>query len=176
MNEVQNIKLKNGGAVTLRPARGEDARGLVETIRSSSEERSALILEMHGKHIGSERTFIDGLDRVNNLLLVAVSDDKVVGCLAALNISQWGDHQDRTVEIGLHLRDGYRGSGLGSAMLSYSVEWAKSKNFNKMMTSIFTNNKRSASLFTRQGFNEVAAKNIQTTSSSLNKIILARLL
>ncbi|MBI5076040.1 MAG: GNAT family N-acetyltransferase [Nitrospirae bacterium] len=174
MNEVQSIKLKNGSAVTLRPAKGEDAKGIVETIRSSSEERSSLILEMHGKHIGSERKFIERLDRDNNLLLIAVSDDKVVGCLAAFKASEWEDRLARAVEIGLHLRDGYRGGGLGSAMLSYAVEWAKSKGFKKMMMSIYTNNKRSASLFTRQGFSEVAAKNIQTSSSSLNKIILMR--
>ena len=52
MNEVQSIKLKNGSTVTLRPAKGEDAKGITETIRSSSDERSSLILEMHGKHIG----------------------------------------------------------------------------------------------------------------------------
>ncbi|MBI5846974.1 MAG: GNAT family N-acetyltransferase [Nitrospirae bacterium] len=176
MNEVQSFKLKNGSAVTLRPAAGDDAKGIVGTIRSTSEERSSLILEMHGKNIGSERAFIEGLDRRNNLLLVAVSDDTVVGCLAALNASDWEDRSVRVVEVGLHLRDGYRGEGLGSAMLSYAVEWARSKNFKKMMTSIFTSNRRSASLFTRQGFNEVAEKNIRTTSTSLNKIILQRML
>ncbi len=174
MKEVQSIKLKDGSSVTLRPAKAEDAKGIVETIRSTSEERSALILEMHGKHIGSERKFIEGLDRANNLLLVAISDDKVVGCLAALRSTEWEDRLARVVEVGVHLRDGYRGSGLGSAMLTYSVEWARAKTFKKMITSILTTNNRSAALFTRQGFSEVAAKNIQTTGSSMNKIILMR--
>jgi len=176
MNEVRSINLKNGSTVMLRPAKGEDAKGITETIRSSSEERSSLILEMHGKHIGSERKFIEGLDRANNLLLVAVADDKVVGCLAALRATEWEDRLARVVEVGVHLRDGYRGSGLGTAMLSYAVEWARSKTFKKMITSILTNNKRSATLFTRQGFSEVAAKNIKTTGSSMNKIILMRTL
>lgn len=176
MNEVQTIKLKNGSSATLRPAGVNDAKGIVGTIRSSSEERSSLILEMHGKHIGSERAFIEGFDWANNLLLVAVSDDNVVGCLAALNVSEWEDRAARVVEVGLHIREGFRGEGLGSSMISYAIEWARSKNYRKMTTSIFTNNRRSASLFTRHDFKEVAAKNIQATSSSFNKIILLRML
>ncbi len=175
MNDVQTIKTKSGTAVTLRPATAEDAKGISEAVRSSAEERSSLIIEMHGRNMGAERQFIEGLNRQDNLLMVAVADTRVIGCLAAFRITNWENSALRTVEVGLHLRDGYRGSGIGSAMLAYAIEWARDHRFNKMVTNIFTTNKRSAGLFTRHGFAEVASRDIQASSSTgLNKLLLAR--
>lgn len=176
MAQAKTVRLKNGTSVILRPATPDDAKGIVEALKSSSPERSSIMMEMYGKNIGAEREFIAGLKPKGNLLLVAAADQKIAGCLAAFASTQWEDRSSATVEVGLHLKDEFRGQGLGSAMLAHAILWAKQNGFRQMTSNIYATNKRSVGLFTRQGFVEDSSKEIRSGGSGILKILLRKTL
>jgi RimJ/RimL family protein N-acetyltransferase len=155
MEEVHKFLAKNGEGVILRPAVPEDAASIIKTIKSTSPERSYVLMEQYGKDADSEKEYIRMTDCEKCLLLVAMVDDEVVGSLAALQADGGQNPQTAHIlKIGVHLMEGYRGLGIGSQMLQYVDEWARRHRFKKMEASIFTTNKRSLHLFSRTGFQE----------------------
>jgi RimJ/RimL family protein N-acetyltransferase len=179
VQEVQLVLGKNGEEITLRPATPEDAHEIIDTVRSTSLERSYVLMETFGKDAASEREYITGMDREHNLLLVAVAKGKVVGGLAALQSDRgWRPHTAHILQIGLHLEKSYRGLGIGSQMLKYTVEWAREHGFTKVEANIFTTNKRSLHLFTNAGFVEEGTrrKQIRIGREYIDEVYMARFL
>ena len=155
MQEVQTFLANNHEEATLRPAVPEDAAAIIRTIKSTSVERSYVLMEQYGKNADSEKEYIRLMDCKKCLLLVAIVRDEVVGSLAAFQAD--GGDNPRTahiLKIGLHLDEAYRGFGIGSRMVQYVDAWAREHRFKKLEASIFTTKKRSLHLFTRNGFQE----------------------
>lgn len=159
MQEVQTFPAKNNEEITLRPAVPKDSGEIIKTLRSTSPERSYVLMEQYGKDSEAESEYIGKMDPKKNLFLVAVARDEVVGSLAALQAD--GGHRPETahvLNIGLHLVESFRGLGIGSRMLDYTIEWAREHGFKKLEASIFTTNKRSLNLFRKAGFMEECMK------------------
>lgn len=179
MKEVRTFTTRNGFSVTLRPAAPEDADAIIKTVRSTSLERSYIMMEQYSKDPEWERQFITGMDLTRNFLLVAVADGKVIGSLAALQADNGLRPQTAHVlNIGLHLSEEFRGFGIGSEMLHYAIDWAKEHGFKKISASIFTPSKRSLNLFKRAGFSEecVRLKQIRIGRDYIDEICMGKLL
>ncbi len=179
MKPVQTFTAKNGMEIVIRPAEAEDSCEIIDTIRSNALERSYVLMEQYGRAEESEKDFIGGLDREKNLLIVAVSGDDVIGCLAALQAG--GGRRDETAHIlhvGLHIREAFRGQGIGSKMLDYAAKWAKEKAFRKLEASIFTINRRSLTLFRKAGFREegVRHQRIRMGKDYIDEVLMGRVL
>lgn len=155
MQEIQKFLAKNGEEITLRPAVPEDAEEILIAVRTTSPERSYVMMEQYGKDKESEIKYISELDRQNNLLLVVSANNSIVGSLAALQAdSGYSPQTAHILNVGLHIIEKYRGLGIGTQMLKYSIEWARDHAFKKMTASIFTTNKRSLHLFRKVDFTE----------------------
>lgn len=179
MEQVKIFKAKNGHEVTLRPAEIDDSCEIIDTVRSSALERSYVLMEHYGKNSESEKEYISGLDRGNNLLMVAVAEADVVGCLAALqaDAGRW-ESTAHILHLGLHLREAYRGLGIGSEMLAYAEAWALQRGFKKLEASIFTGNKRSLHLFNRAGFTQEGIRKVRVRVGNdyLDEVLLGKIL
>lgn len=179
MEQVKIFKAKNGEEITLRPAELGDSCEIIDTVRSEALERSYVLMEQYGKNIESEREYIGRLDRDKNLLMVAAAGINVVGCLAALQ-SDAGRREATAhiLHVGLHLREAYRGLGIGSEMLAYAEEWAKERGFKKLEASIFTGNKRSLHLFDRAGFKEEGIRKLRVRVGRdyLDEVLVGKIL
>lgn len=179
MEEVQKFAAKNGEEIILRHATPEDANEIINTVRSTSLERSYVLMEHYGKDARSEKEYISRMDRKKNLLLVAVAKGHVVGSLAALQAE--GGHSPQTAHIlnvGLHLIKDYRGLGIGSQMLRYTSEWAKVQGFKKLEANIFTTDKRSLHVFSRAGFVEEGKgrKRIRIGNEYIDEVFMGKVL
>ncbi len=159
MEAVKSCVTRRGDEVTIRHAGPEDACEIIQTIHSSAPERSYVLMEQYGLEIASEISYISDLDRLKNLLIVSTMGIEVVGCLAALQ-SDGGKRPETAdcLNVGLHLKEEYRGMGIGSLMLEYATDWARERGFRKMEASIFTSNKRSIKLFSKAGFLQEGTK------------------
>jgi len=179
MEQVRTFKAKNGEEIILRPGEVGDSCGILDTIRSNALERSYILMDHYGKKIESEKQYIGGLDRNKNLYMVAVAGDNVVGCLAALQADNGRrESTAHILHVGLHLKESYRGVGIGSEMLAYAEKWALEQGFRKMEASIFTGNKRSLHLFNRAGFAEEGIRKIRVRVDNkyLDEVLVGKVL
>ncbi len=179
MQTVKTFTAKNGLEMTIRPAQTGDSCAIIDTVRSNAMERSYVLMEHYGKDVESEREYISGLNIAKNLLIVAATGDEVVGCLAALQAD--AGRRSETAHIlyvGLHLREVFRGIGIGPQLLDYAITWAVEKGFKKLEANIFTTNKRSLSMFTKAGFIEEGVRHnrIQVGREFIDEVLMGKLL
>jgi L-amino acid N-acyltransferase YncA len=179
MDTMRTATAKGGMEVTIRPAQTGDSCAIIDTVRSNANERSYVLMEHYGKDLESEREYIKSLDSSNNLLIVAVAGGDVVGCLAALQ-ADGGRRPETThiLHVGLHLREAFRGLGIGTLLLDYAISWAREKGFKKLEANIFTTNKHSLGMFTKAGFAEegVRKNRIQVGRELINEVLMGKLL
>lgn len=179
MEEVRKYLARSGEEITIRPAEPEDSCEIIDTIRSNALERSYVLMEQYGRNVASERAYISELDRRKNLLIVAAAGVEVVGCLAALQADEGSREETAHIlHVGLHLKEIYRGVGIGSQMLGYAIEWAQEAGFKKLEASIFTTNKRSLKLFSKAGFTEegVRQKRIRIGREYIDEVLMGKVL
>jgi L-amino acid N-acyltransferase YncA len=179
MQTANTFTTKNGQEVTIRPARPDDASGIIDSVRSHAFERSYVLMEHYSMNTGAEREYITGLDTEKNLLAVASSGDEIVGCLAALQAD--GGKRPETahvLRVGLHLKEPFRGIGIGPNMLAYALTWAVEKKFKKAEANIFTTNKRSLTMFKQAGFIEegVRQNRIRMGRDFISEVLMGKML
>jgi RimJ/RimL family protein N-acetyltransferase len=179
MQTIRTFMAKDGSEITIRPAQSDDSCAIIDTVRSNANERSYVLMEHYGKDSASESEYISGLDSTRNLLIVASTNDEVVGCLAALQADA-GMRPETThiLHIGLHLKEKFRGLGIGASLLNYSIEWASEKGFKKLEANIFTTNERSLSMFKKAGFVEegVRKNRIRMGRDFISEVLMGKVL
>ena len=178
MEMMIKFAAKNGVEITIRPAQADDSCAIIDTVRSNANERSYVLMEHYGMDDTSEREYISHLDGTKNLLIVAAARSTVVGCLAALQADA-GKRPETThlLHLGLHLREAYRGLGIGTHLLDYAVTWAVEKGFKKLEANIFTTNKYSLNMFKKVGFAEEGVrKNRIQVGRELVEVLMGKVL
>ena len=175
MREVLTYPLPDATKVTLRPARPEDAAAIISAVRSSSQERSYVLMEIYGKDAATQRAYIEKLDREHNLFLVATVSEQVVGILALIDTLLCGAAEP-SLAVGVHLVRDWRGRGIGSAMLRYALRWAAAHGFRRVAADIFTTNERSLHLFRKAGFREEACRRraVRVGAGAISEVVLVR--
>ena len=177
MEEVRKFITSKAEEITIRPAEPEDSCEIIDTIRSRAQERSYVLMEQYGRGISSELEFIRTLDRLKNLLIVGASGVEVIGCLAGLQADDGKREETASIlQIGLHLREEFRGRGIGTQMLAYAIDWAREMGFKKAQAIIFTPNNRSIKLFSNAGFEEegVRSHKIKMGTESVDKVVMSK--
>jgi RimJ/RimL family protein N-acetyltransferase len=179
MQMIKTFVAKDGAEIMIRPASPDDSCAIIDTVRSNANERSYVLMEQYGKDSASEREYISGLDSTKNLLIVASAGDEVVGCLAALQ-SDAGIRVETShiLHIGLHLKEQFRGFGIGTHLLNYSIEWAIELGYKKLEANIFTTNQRSLSMFKKAGFIEegVRKNRIRMGRDFISEVLMGKVL
>jgi len=175
MREVLTYRLPDATKITLRPARPDDAAAIIAAVRSSSQERSYVLMEIYGKDAAAQRAYIERLDREHNLFLVATANEGIVGILALLD-SLLCSTPEPSLSVGVHIVSDWRGRGIGSAMLRYAMRWAKAHDYRRLEADIFTTNERSVHLFGKAGFQEVTCRRrtVQVGVQKISEVILAK--
>jgi L-amino acid N-acyltransferase YncA len=179
MKEVDSFLARNGEEIIIRPAEPADSDQLADALRSSSSERSYVLMEQYGKDSDAAEKYISEIDRQKNMLFVATAAGKVVGGLAALQADGGKrPHSAHILNVGLHLIENYRGLGIGTRMLEHIIEWARDHGYRKLSANIFTTNKRSLHLFAKAGFSEecIRKKQIRIGREFIDEICMVKFL
>jgi ribosomal protein S18 acetylase RimI-like enzyme len=152
--------VSEGGRVpdvaVVRPATDRDLDVLVEQTWAVAAE---------GRWIGTEVPFDRGSRRArlgalitgeSSTVLVADTASPggpgIVGHLS-VEIASYG-----VADIGMLLVDGWRGRGLGTALLNGAIQWASTAGAHKMALEVWPHNTPAIELYRRAGFNEEGRK------------------
>jgi RimJ/RimL family protein N-acetyltransferase len=129
-------------AFQIRPAHDDDRLPLTLLFAAVAEERDGIASEPP----------IDVAERAANWTLdgtlLAVADAKIIGSLH-VEPSRFGFG-----EIGMMVDRDWRGLGVGSALLSAAIDWARERGLHKLSLDVFAHNARALALYRKCGFVE----------------------
>lgn len=138
----------------IRKAVKEDAAALLEYMYKIGGESDYLTFGEGELNISldSEETIIeDNLNSDNQLFLVAVIDGKIVGNLHFHSGSR--PRIKHSGEFGISVLKEYWGHGIGTELLKYMLDWAKSsKIIRKVNLRLRSDNERAFHLYSKLGF------------------------
>ena len=138
---------KDGDPFLLRPASPTDAKITQTNVQKVCAEQIYLYTDTFVITTEWKQVLAKSIDEKNGQLLALVEvNEEVIGHLRVF--PPWYGQKGRHVgEIGLLIIKPWRERGIGTAMVSYALEWAKIANFQKLIASVFSTNHRALNLF-----------------------------
>lgn len=124
----------------VRPAGEHDRRALALLLAAVAEERDGIAAEPPVDVDGlAERWAIEGT-------LIALVHDELIGEVR-VDPSWMGFG-----EIGMMVAAGWRGRGVGTALVAAAVDWARARGLHKLALSVFPHNEAAIALYRKSGF------------------------
>lgn len=152
----RTIQLKNGASVLIRQAEIADAEKLLNCLKTYIPQSEYIPkLEQEIKlTVSDEENWIRSFSESNNsLLLIAEHEHQIIG-----NIDLTGSRREmmvHTAVIGMGMLNEWRNSGLGTALLSATIEWAQQNPVLELIwLQVYTQNQLGISLYKKMGFEE----------------------
>jgi RimJ/RimL family protein N-acetyltransferase len=132
--------------VVVRPAREQDLDAIVELFVEVAAE---------GRWIGTEppvdrdrrrRRLAETLDQDREVVLVAEAGGRIIGQLG-MDLAGYG-----VADLGMLVSEGWRGRGVGSALLRAGIEWARGAGAHKVALQVWPHNAAALALYEKFGF------------------------
>jgi RimJ/RimL family protein N-acetyltransferase len=139
------------GQFQIRPAQAGDATAMAELFASVAEERDGIATEPP-VDIG-ERAAV--FARSASESVVAVADGQVIGMLH-IEVSRHGFG-----DLGMLVGRGWRGRGVGSALVPAAADWARGHGLHKLCLEVFAHNTAAIALYRKCGFREEGRRSQQ---------------
>ena len=139
---------------TVRPATPHDANALVELAESVGREDGRWILGTGPwRAVADERRYLRTIQRhPDAAVFVAEDGGDIVG---RLSLSRDPHPASRHVaDLGLMVAESHRRHGLGTALLSQAVEWARASGVRKLELHVFPWNEGAIALYEAVGFRQ----------------------
>jgi [ribosomal protein S18]-alanine N-acetyltransferase len=128
----------------VRLARASDGRALAELFAAVAEERDGIATEPPVDVRQRTAQFARSADAS----LVAVAGGHIIGMLH-VEVSRFGFG-----ELSMLVGRGWRGRGVGSALLLAAIDWARDHRLHKLCLEVFAHNSPAIALYRKTGFVE----------------------
>lgn len=141
--------------VLIREAQADDAAELIAYVQRIADERTFGILLSPGEFnptIEQEQQIIDEFAAADNsIFLVAVADGQIMGVLTCRGAPRQAIRH--TTQLGMTVHREWRDRGVGRALLTHAVEWARGTGVVKRIELyVFVSNARARHLYEKFGF------------------------
>lgn len=167
----EEIRLRDGRKVVLRPARMEDAVSTLRNVNRVGREEIYIMME-EVPDLEAERAWLSTFDGIRNVLFVAVADGEVIG---AADCHGGTFQKDRHVGgLGIAIQDGWREVGLGRRMMERILEWMRARDFSKAELAVFASNKRARHLYESLGFVEegIRRRHVRIRGAYVDEVLM----
>jgi putative acetyltransferase len=150
----KTLNLKDGRTIVIRSVHERDAASLLDANRASFIDGAGMILTVDEYNLSEEdvKTWIQvHTDGPKDVMLVADFDGMVVGNIGfrvakPRMCAHWGT-------FAMAVRPGWRGCGIGNALLTNLLEWAASvPEIEKVTLAVRADNQRAIALYEKHGF------------------------
>ena len=148
----QDIKLKDGSKVTLRPLRKTDEKSFHELFLGIPEQER-MFIKHRVTDLAVIRDWCQNIDLGRNLPLLAIEGGKVLGdATLHQHLGGWKRHVGR-VSVLVHPQ--YRGRGVARALVSEIVELARHMGLEKVEAEFIGEQAAAIHMFAMLGFSEL---------------------
>ena len=136
-------------AVDVRRARPEDVDASLDLLEAIAEERSYILTEPPIDRERRRQRQLEMLGSDDTQLFVAEANGKFVGELSAFRRATTGPAM-----IGMGVAAGWRGRGVGTALMQACIDWAREAGVHKLCLEVFPWNEAAVALYRKFGFVE----------------------
>lgn len=149
----QPLPSQGHAGFAVRPARPADARSFLEMWRAVVAEKRYVRSETVARSAGYyRRRYFRRSWSPDQASLVAVHGDRVIG---HLNVSREEGAMARHVaSLGMAVAREWRGRGVGSALLTEAIRWAREMGVEKLALSVYPHNEAALALYRKFGFQQ----------------------
>lgn len=135
---------------TIRRATIDDDPQIAALFDAVAGEGRWIGRELPIDHDERRARFVEGLDRPDtHATFVAVTvEDQLIGNLG-IGVAPYG-----VADLGMMVAEGWRGAGVGSALLAAAVEWARRAGAHKVALQHWPHNEAAHALYVKFGFIE----------------------
>jgi RimJ/RimL family protein N-acetyltransferase len=137
--------------LTIRPL-GPDDGALWQQLFASIAEEALWIGVEPPVADNSEAIVEKFVGNATDVMFLAFVDGDGVGWISA----ERGD--GHRAELGMGIVDGFRGIGIGSALMEAVIAWAGTQNVHRLWLRVFPHNERALALYRKYGFVELEHK------------------
>jgi ribosomal protein S18 acetylase RimI-like enzyme len=140
------------GDFLVRPSRPGDARSFTDMWREVVAERRFVRTDVVARSFRYYRKRFRNPWTHDRASLVAVHGERVIG---HLDVTREGGSVTRHVaSIGMAVARDWRGRGVGSALMTEAILWAREAGVEKLALSVYPDNEVARSLYRKFGFQE----------------------
>jgi RimJ/RimL family protein N-acetyltransferase len=132
--------------ITVRPATLADVDAAVAMLAEVAGEGRWIATEAPVDVEQRRRRMAEDVEREDAVILVAEAGGEVVGELG-LHLARFG-----VAELGMAVASGWRGRGIGSALLAEAVDQARAAGAHKVSLQVWPHNAAAIALYERFGF------------------------
>lgn len=138
----------SGQGVTIREANDDDAAAIEDIVNCVALEKYYIVPERSREDWDEAIKEIKGR---RGLIIVAQVDEKIVGMA---HLVRGRLKKIRHIGfLGISILNGFRGIGIGTAMMNYILEWAeKQGELEKVSLTVFSTNRAAINLYRKFGF------------------------
>jgi RimJ/RimL family protein N-acetyltransferase len=138
--------------VSVRPAVAADVDAIIDDVWAVAAEGRWIGTEVPFDRDKRRAVFSSAVDSDHAAVFVADDAGRVVGHIL-VNLASYG-----VADIGMAIVDGYRGQGIGTALLESAIGWAQEAGAHKMYLEVWPHNHAGIALYRKLGFAEEGRK------------------
>src|SRR6185369_1541121 len=141
-----------GPVISIRHAEGSDASELVALAAAIGGEPGGWLLTTETwRPVADERRYLKAVRRhADAAVLVALDDDRIVGRLSLARDPH--PASAHVADLGMMVAAGWRGRGIGRALLEAATSWARGHGIRKLELHVFPWNEPALHLYESFGF------------------------
>lgn len=151
---MKEIKLKNGKTAILRSPNKEDAQAMIDYLNIIGGESNFITFGKNefSMSVEAEQDYIERVNSMNNSKnVLIIIENEIVGIASITSVQK--ERMKHNGTLGISLRKKYWGIGLGSEIMVYLIDWAKSNKITKKINLLVReDNIRGVKLYEKFGF------------------------
>lgn len=150
----KEIKLKDGTTCILRRPNENDAEGMLEYLKISSDETHFMTRysEEIDITIDKEIEFLkDNLNSKTNMMITAFINNEVAGSAGINCVGNWIKQKHRAV-FGVAIKKKYWNNGIGNVLVKEVINQAKEIGYEQIELGVFSDNEKAIALYKKHGF------------------------
>jgi RimJ/RimL family protein N-acetyltransferase len=168
---------RSGRSWLIRPTRpDEDAPELVAIRDEVAAERELMAAVPGERTVLEESLALANLLSGGGLAVTLEVEGRIAGHLLAER--RRGPYEQHRGDLSISIRSGYRGEGLGRALIDTAVDWARAVGLRKLSLGVFPGNTAAVALYRAAGFVEegVLRRHLHLPAGDRDLVVMGLLL
>jgi len=147
-------KTKGEKKIVVREAKLSDCEAIMKILNACILEKGKTSLTKPIKNVEEEKKFFLSLDE-KEVIFVCESDRKIVGFQILYIYSKIIESTHHVAGVGTFVLPNFRGMGVGTALMKETFNFARKRNYEKLIAEVMRSNNKAKSFYKKMGFKKV---------------------